>query len=135
MSTHPVYLIAESGLPRDHHALFVETHEAGPSTGHIYHVKGNIQEGMIFEHRIAAEPPEELPGFCAKEKLGVVAVAEYGRVLGICEGVPVPKKQFQGAKRLYPLEPLRRCQEWVREATGELRGEGVLISECVGDYY
>ncbi|KAF7587109.1 hypothetical protein BBP40_007700, partial [Aspergillus hancockii] len=66
---HPVYL-AESGLPRDHHALFVETHEAGPSTGHIYHVKGNIQEGMIFEHRVAAEPPEEMPGFCGKEMLG-----------------------------------------------------------------
>lgn len=118
--------MAESGLPRDHHAIFVETYENGPSTGHLYHVKGNIQEGMIFEHR-AEQPPEEIPGFCGKEKLGVVAVAEYGRVLGICEGVPVPKKQFQGAKRLYPREPLRRCQEWVAEAVDALKGEGVLI--------
>ncbi|UDD62420.1 hypothetical protein AFCA_009736 [Aspergillus flavus] len=126
MATYSVYLMAESGLPRDHHAIFVETYENGPSTGHLYHVKGNIQEGMISEHR-AEQPPEEIPGFCGKEKLGVVAVAEYGRVLGICEGVPVPQKQFQGAKRLYPREPLRRCQEWVAEAVDALKGEGVLI--------
>jgi hypothetical protein len=39
----------------------------------------------------------------------------------------VPKKQFQGAKKLFPREKLRRCQEWVDEAVGLLRKRGVLV--------
>ena len=120
-----IYLIAKSGLPRDHHALFVETHENGSSTGHIYHVKGNMKEGMNFEHR-TEQLPEDIPGFYSKKKLGVVAIAEYRCVLGICEGMPVPKKQFHGARRLYQREPLKRCQEWVAEAVNALKGEGGL---------
>ncbi|KAE8376592.1 hypothetical protein BDV26DRAFT_265191 [Aspergillus bertholletiae] len=81
---------------------------------------------MIFEHW-TEQLPEDMPGFCGKEKLGVVAIAEYGCILGICEGVPVPKKQFHGARRLYPREPLRRWQEWVAEAVNALKGEGVLV--------
>ncbi|KAE8397585.1 hypothetical protein BDV37DRAFT_289288 [Aspergillus pseudonomiae] len=122
--TDPVPL-EKSGLPRDHHALFVETHENGSSTGHIYHVKGNMKEGMNFEHR-TEQLPEDIPGFYSKKKLGVVAIAEYRCVLGICEGMPVPKKQFHGARRLYQREPLKRCQEWVAEAVNALKGEGGL---------
>lgn len=81
---------------------------------------------MVFEHQ-TEQTLEEIPGFCGKEKLGVVA--EYGRVLEVCESVPVPKKQFQGARRLYPREPLRRCQEWVAEAVDALKGEGGFCSE------
>ncbi|PLB45974.1 hypothetical protein P170DRAFT_439675 [Aspergillus steynii IBT 23096] len=126
MTSYLTYRVAESGLPRDHQLLFVETHESGPHSGHKYHVIGNIQEGMTFNHR-AAGPPEEEPVFFTKQLLGRVAVADYPRFLAVCETVPVPKKQFQGAKRLYPSEPLRRCGEWADEATKKLLEEGVIV--------
>ncbi|KAI9930081.1 hypothetical protein ASPWEDRAFT_35347 [Aspergillus wentii DTO 134E9] len=113
--SYSVYRVAESGLPRDHHLIFVETHEQGPQTGHLYNVIGEIQNGMIFEHR-AAEEPEKSPVFFSKEEIGTVTHADYSRFLPVCQEIPVPKKQFQGAKRLYPNEPLRRCQEWADEA-------------------
>ncbi|KAE8152500.1 hypothetical protein BDV25DRAFT_137818 [Aspergillus avenaceus] len=122
---YTAYIISESGLPRDHHYLFIETHEAGPQTGHVYHVKGNIQQGMTFEHRTFGVPEEQF-GFCGREKLGLVQAAAYERVLGLCERVEVPKKQFDGPKRLYPGEKLRRCQEWAGDAVALLREEGVL---------
>ncbi|KAH8423579.1 uncharacterized protein LDX57_001339 [Aspergillus melleus] len=126
MTTYATYRVAEFGLPRDHQLLFVETHESGPRSGHIYHVIGNIQEGMTFNHRPGG-PPEEEPSFATKDLLGRVAVADYSRFLAVCEAIPVPKKQFQGAKRLYPSEPLRRCGEWADEATKALVDEGVIV--------
>lgn len=126
MASYLTYRVAEFGLPRNHELLFVETHEAGPRSGHKYHVIGSIQEGMTFNHREAG-PPEDEPSFSHKQLLGRVAVADYPRLLAVCEGIPVPKKQFQGAKRLYPLEPVRRCGEWADEATKALLEEGVIV--------
>jgi hypothetical protein len=81
--------------------------------------------GMSFEHRIAEEP-ENSASFIGKEYLGTVTHANYARVQTICEGIPPPKKQFQGPKRLYPSEPLRRCQKWTTEAIAALTAEQVL---------
>jgi hypothetical protein len=39
---------------------------------------------------------------------------------------PLQKKQFEGPRRLYPGEPIRRCQEWTKEAVETLAAEGVL---------
>lgn len=126
--SYPVYRVLESGLPRDHHAIFIETHEDGPKTGHLFHVKGTIQSGMIFEDRVEGEP-ENLPAFFSKEKLGTVTQDNYPRVLEICKEIPPPKKQFQGPKRLYPGEPLRRCQEWADEAVQALADAKVLVRD------
>lgn len=54
-TTYTVYRATETGIPFDHQTIFVETHENGPNSGHIYHVKGTIQNGMDFEHRPAEE--------------------------------------------------------------------------------
>lgn len=117
--SYQVYLIIETGIPRDHHALFVETNESGPQTGQVYNVQGEIQNGMVFEHKTTDEP-EKSPVFASKEHIGTVSHADFPRVLAVCQTIPVPKKQFDGAKRLYPKEPLRRCQEWAREAIDAL---------------
>lgn len=81
---------------------------------------------MDFEHRKEIQPEltESFGGM--KELLGVVKREEYGRVKSVVEGVCPPRKQFEGAKRIFPGEPLRRCQEWTGEAMGALRGAGVL---------
>ncbi|KAI9374474.1 hypothetical protein BJX61DRAFT_294245 [Aspergillus egyptiacus] len=131
MPTYTAYRVAETGLsPRDHHYIFIETHEDGPLTGHRFHVIGNIQEGMAFNHRACIKPEDE-PVFLTKEKLGVVRVQDYesGLFLRVCEEVEVPKKQFDGPRRLFPKEKLRRCQEWADEAVELLVERGVLVKE------
>lgn len=128
MSTYPAYLIAETSLgPQDHHYIFIETNESGAATGHRYHVIGNIQEGMTFNHRPCIVPEDE-PVFLSKARIGEVGVADYenGGFLAVCDEVEVPKKQFQGAKRLFPKERLRKCQEWAAEAVALLEERGVL---------
>ncbi|KAI9826994.1 MAG: hypothetical protein M1819_007088 [Sarea resinae] len=115
MSTFTVYRIDSASLFRDHHAIFVETHENGEGTGHLYQVAGNIQQGMAFEDRLEDRPESSL-SFASKVKIGTVSRHNNPCIKGVCEGVPVPKKQFDGPKRLYPNEPIRRCQEWTAEA-------------------
>ncbi|EGD86028.1 hypothetical protein H112_06951 [Trichophyton rubrum D6] len=114
--SYSVYRVASAGLPRDHHAIFVETSENGEKTGHLFQVKGNIQNGMSFEQRPEGQP-EASSSFIDKQEIGA----------GICEGIPPPRKQFEGAKRLYPKEPIRRCQEWTAEAIQALKEAQVLL--------
>lgn len=113
--SYEVYLTIETSLPRHHHALFVETHEVGSQTGHVYNVQGDIQNGMVYEEK-TTEEPEKSPVFAEKRRIGSVSKEDYPRLIAVCQSLPVPKKQFEGARRLYPKEPLRRCQEWTREA-------------------
>ncbi|EGE00898.1 hypothetical protein TESG_08193 [Trichophyton tonsurans CBS 112818] len=123
--SYPVYRVAYGGLPRDHHSIFVETGENGPKTGHLFHVTGDIQNGMVFDEKPAKEP-ESSATFVGKEKIGTVTHANYPRIKDICASITPPKKQFQGPKRLYPKEPLRRCQEWTRETVDALKDAQVL---------
>ncbi|KAK6517334.1 hypothetical protein TWF281_003991 [Arthrobotrys megalospora] len=124
----PIYLIVSLGGGRqDHHTLFVETEDQGPATGHLYQVTGSMQSGMTFEHRPESKPEESMNFiFISKEHLGNIKQEDYSRIMQICEGVPAPKKQFQGPKRLYPGEPLRACQEWTAEVIQALKTENVL---------
>ncbi|KAK6611366.1 hypothetical protein H4I95_02162 [Botrytis cinerea] len=127
--SYPVYLVSSSGLPRDHHSIFIETNLHGPRTGHLYHVTGNIQTGMMHSHRASLTAPEEAPDFGGVKKLlGIVRVEKYKLVREIVDAIPAPGKQFEGPRRLDMQVPLRRCQEWVREAVDALREAGVLES-------
>lgn len=44
-------------------------------------------------------------------------------------GIQPPKKQFDGPRRRYLDEPIRRCQEWTAEAIQALTSAGVLVVE------
>lgn len=120
---YQVFLVVSPGMPMDHHAIFVETSADG--SGQIFQATGNIQMGMRYETK-PGKKPEDDPAFISKESLGVVAEANYERLKDICGRVPPPKKQFQGAKRLFPGEPLRRCQEWAREAVDALKTQDII---------
>ncbi|KAB5576351.1 hypothetical protein GE09DRAFT_621017 [Coniochaeta sp. 2T2.1] len=122
--SHPVFLIASQGLPRDHHALFIELNHSDGS-GQLFHVTGNIQDGMVFETR-TPERPEESPTFVEKKFLGWVYGANVGRFEGVCRSNPPPEKQFDGPRRLNPGRKLRRCQEWTAETIRKLQAEGIL---------
>ncbi|OAA52878.1 hypothetical protein ISF_09261 [Cordyceps fumosorosea ARSEF 2679] len=132
---HRVYLAISLGAPRDHHALFIPDDAAAPADspgpGTVFQAAGSIQHGMTFEVKTRHQP-ESSPEFLRREYLGWVAAADLPRVRAVCEAVPPPKKQFDGARRLFPGEPLRRCQEWTREAVDALAAAGVLHTEQGG---
>lgn len=127
MSYYSVYLVAYLGAPRDHHAIFVET-DAETGAGIIIHVKGDIQRGMTFESK-RGNRPEDSNSFVEKTFLGLVSVNNYHHIEEICRTIPPPKKQFDGPRRLYPREPLRRCQEWTNEAIQILISNNILLNE------
>jgi len=106
-----VYLVDCMGMPRNHHVIFVETHEDGDKTGYLYQVTGNIQTVMIHEHRKAKQPeiPNSFGGL--KQLIGTFTPNNYVHIRSVVNGVPPPKKQFNGLKKIYPNDPLRRCQE------------------------
>jgi hypothetical protein len=121
--SYNVYRVSYAGLPRDHHAIFVEMNS--DLSGHVFQVTGNIQSGMIHNDK-PAKKPEESATYQSKEFIGKVAAADFVRIKPTCESVPAPRKQFEGPRRLYPNEPLRRCQEWTQEAVNALVSAGIL---------
>ncbi|KAI9736739.1 MAG: hypothetical protein M1834_000943 [Cirrosporium novae-zelandiae] len=124
--SYNVYLMRYAGMPRDHLTIFVETNEDGSETGYIYQVTGDIQTGMTHGHKKSYQNPEQSATFLGKELIGKVSVEKYPRVKEICDSIVPPKKQFERNTRLYPSEPLRRCQEWTQEAIQELKTAEVL---------
>lgn len=129
MSYYKVYVAASAGMPRDHHSLFVETNDPNPGAGHISQVTGNIQNGMTFEDKsLLVSPEEEDPSFISKLKIGSVSQNDFPDTFrNVCLSVEPPKKQFDGPKRLFPREPLRRCQEWTADAKKALGEAEVLV--------
>jgi len=121
--SYQVFLVQYLGAPRNHHAIFVEMNVTDGS-GNIFHVKGDIQSGMDYEVK-QGRKPDESHTFVSKLSLGWVDAGRYYRINEICSSIPPPKKQFNGPKKLYPGEDLRRCQEWTDEAVQALRS-GVL---------
>ncbi|TQV91631.1 hypothetical protein IF1G_09697 [Cordyceps javanica] len=120
---HRVYLSISLGAPRDHHSIFIENEPGGPGT--VLQATGNIQTGMTFEVK-TNNRPEASPEFLKREYLGWVSAEDLHRVESVCASVPPPKKQFDGPRRLYPGQPLRRCQEWTQEAIDALVTGGIL---------
>lgn len=121
--SYNVYLVVSDGSPMNHHAIFVDIE---PDTfGKIFQVTGSIQMDMIYQEK-TVKRPEDSASYHSHSLLGTVAKDNFPRFREICESIEVPKKQLKGPKRLYPDEPLRRCQEWVADALQALRAAKVL---------
>ncbi|KAF5005576.1 hypothetical protein FDECE_7983 [Fusarium decemcellulare] len=125
MSYYPVYLVESLGAPRNHQAIFVQTRSN--ESGTVFHVTGNIQEGMTYESSQLATKPDLSPTFISKSQLGWVMVDDLPRIDSICRANPPPAKQFNGPKRISKNQPLRRCQEWTKETIGHLKVQDILI--------
>jgi hypothetical protein len=122
---YQAYRVEYIGQP-NHEALFVETHEEGNRTGHVYHVTGTILRGMTYEHK-RGKQPEASATFVAKHSIGTISTNRYSDVDDICRSIPVPGAQLTlGGKKKNPNQPIRRCGEWTSEAIQELRASGVL---------
>jgi hypothetical protein len=80
---------------------------------------------MKHDHK-RAKKPEHSATFLSKVHLGTTSHAKYPLVQTICNNIEPPKKQFERATRLYPNEPIRRCQEWTADAIQALKSGGIL---------
>jgi hypothetical protein len=105
----PLFLVEYLGAPRNHHALFARV-KLQDRAGGLFHVKGDVQNGMVYEYRVT-KPPEDSVSFVGMTQLGWVSSSDLQRIDEICRSNPPPEKQFHGPKRLNPRKPLRRCQE------------------------
>lgn len=121
--SYNVYRVSYAGMPRDHHAIFVEKNS--DESGWLFQVTGDVQRGMVHDDK-AVRRPEDSATYQGKELIGQVTAANFNQIKGICCTIPPPKKQFEGPRRLYPREPIRRCQEWTAEAIQALRDGNVL---------
>lgn len=122
--SYKVYLAMYHGIP-NHHAIFVETQEDGPSSGFLYQVTGSTQQGMVYEFR-KSKPVADDPAFAGKDYLGEIKESDYSQMLDICKKIPPPEQQFEGPRKLDPKAPLRHCHWWCDETVTALKSENVL---------
>lgn len=123
VTSFKVYRAECPGMPRDHHAIFVETDT--DTSGRLFHVTGTIARGMLYEEK-DLKFPDLSYSYENMTLLGAVVKADLDQFRQVCQSIPPPKKQFEGPRRLNPKEPLRHCQQWVAEAIDALKGQGVL---------
>jgi len=129
--TYDVYLGIYIGMPRENHAIWVDTGAEKTMNGkmlpagQVIQVKGSMQHGMSFEVRDGIDPEMSYEG---KEKIKVGAINRTGleRLKQICSEVPPPVKQYDRAKLIDPSKPLYHCQQWTRDAIERSRAAGVL---------
>ena len=87
---------------------------------------------MFYNHHQGAKPEEDPTSpFVGKIPSGKVRKSEYddGIFQRVCEALEPPPKQFDGPRRLFPKQKLRKCGEWTDDVIELLKNEGVLMSE------
>jgi hypothetical protein len=120
-----VYHVLDLGVP-SHQSIFIETHELGKSSGHLYHVIGNVLEGMKYEDKPVGNP-EDSASFEKMSPIGIMLSSDIPRFEAICRSVEVPGKQLDlRSSRLDPSKPLRRCGEWAADAISDLHQQGIV---------
>jgi hypothetical protein len=87
----PLFLIESEGMLRNHQGLFVQTDEEEKS-GRLFHVHGNIQQGMAFETRFP-EKPEASPTFLSRRLLGCVQQSNLETIEQITSVPRCPRDQ------------------------------------------
>jgi hypothetical protein len=107
--------VPSAGLHAYQYALFVEMHHNG--TGSIFHIKGNVYDGMQYE-RITDTAPFLHRHFSKMDCIGSVDCWKFADFKEICAGVPPPGRQSD--------EPLYRSVDWCEDVIRVLRDRRVL---------
>jgi hypothetical protein len=107
-----------------HYALFVEMNDGG--SGCIFHVKGDISEGMEYEIKSETRPHLQ-ENFSKIVIIGTVSFDMFPLFMEVCEGTPPPRKQLddQGNK-IDADEPLYRCVEWLDDVIKVSKDLGII---------
>lgn len=121
-----VFLVEYLGIPRNHHAIFVEL-DPRKGTGQLLHVTGSVQTGMEFQSKTLDRKPETSSSFVTKRLLGTASVSNLSYIEDVCRSNPPPAKQFNGPKKIDKKAPLRRCQQWTAETIARLEYEGLIL--------
>jgi hypothetical protein len=123
--SYNVYTVEYVGSP-NHVALFIEMQ--GDGSGQIFHVVGNILQGMTYETKPGKNPQESLsfvPG--SKKHVGHITQSDMGKLDELCRSVPPPGAQLKlNGTRKDPTKPLRRCGEWVQEVRAAALSRGLI---------
>jgi hypothetical protein len=120
-----VYHVLDVGV-RSHQSIFIETHELGNSSGHLYHVIGNILQGMKYEDK-GVQNPTHSASFEKMSFIGVIVSSDIPRFEAVCQSIEVPGRQLDlRSRRLDPSKPLRRCGEWTADAISALHQQGIV---------
>ena len=122
---HKVFHCLYKGESEDDECIFIETHENGEKSGHLYRVRGDMIEGFKFEHR-KAKRPEDNRNLVSKYCLGTIAESNTTAVVGVFRSVPVPGKQFNKRHQKLNVGPVRGGKEWIAEVIAELRSKRLL---------
>lgn len=129
--TYDVCLGIYVGMPREHHAICIDT-DANKTmnskilpAGELIQVKGFMQQGMSFEVRDGIDPEMSYEGK-EKIKIGTIRRSDLERLKHVCSEVPPPPKQCDRARLIDPSKPLYHCQQWTRDAIERSRAAGVL---------
>ncbi|KAE8352301.1 hypothetical protein BDV28DRAFT_4299 [Aspergillus coremiiformis] len=115
-----VYTAEYAGHP-NHVAIYIEIEPDAVDIidrGRLYHVTGNLLQGMTYDPRDSKDPQESasfVPD--TKIKIGTIAQGDLARFeTECCRAVPPPPAQLTLAnKRFDPSKPLYRCGEWVED--------------------
>lgn len=120
-----VYHVLFLGQP-SHESVFIETHEQGQSSGHLYHVIGNILNGMRYEDKTMRDPKDSA-SFEKMSFIGIILSSDIPRFEAVCRSIEVPGRQLDlRSRRLDPSKPLRRCGEWTADAISALHQQGIV---------
>ena len=120
-----VYHVLFLGEP-SHESIFIENHERGQSSGQLYHVIGNILNGMTYEEKMMGDPKDSA-SFEKMSFIGVILSSDVPRLEAVCRSVEVPGRQLDlRGRRLDQSKPLRRCGEWTADAISALTQQGIV---------
>lgn len=104
--SYKVYTAEYLGSP-NHVGIFVEL-ESG-SSGLVFHVVGNILNGMTYEKKPARRPDDSatyVPG--SKVLIGTIETTDLERFESACKSVPVPGAQlYLNGRPKDPSKPIR----------------------------
>lgn len=123
---YAIFLASYLGVKIDHHAIYVNLNENMTKCGHLFHVVGTLQRGMSLELRENCDHPSHSATFKSMHLIGWVPHAKLDQVKAICETVPPPEKQWDGARRLVHADQIRHCQHWAAEVLDMLKQKGAL---------
>lgn len=125
--SYSVYTAEYLGSP-NHVGIFVET--ASDGSGLVFHVVGNILNGMTYEKKPGRRPDDSatfVPG--SKVRIGSIEATDLDRFESACKAVPAPGAQLKlNGKPKDPSKPIRRCGEWVQDVK-----EKVIADKIVKD--
>ncbi|KIW39549.1 uncharacterized protein PV06_08150 [Exophiala oligosperma] len=122
---YKVYVAEFLRFHKNYYTIFVQMDN---NYGQTFQVTGNLQQGMEYR-KVGPTNPEDDPTHIASHLVGTIDVMKFSEIDQICRQIPPPAKQFLGAKRTNPSEPLRNYTEWVMQVINALEAQGILLRE------